>query len=166
MVLKACEGCILHVRANGFSSKYLKIANVFIFGSFPVLNAFPSKYPTFLCLKIMKCPIFPFSESGEYVRFRGISRKNAYFQVIVLFETQIIEYWNEDLEDSESKYFQALSSLYLTAFANTINEPVELETDSKISLFQFLSIRIVKFSFICNESERQCIRSVFTSQTQ
>ena len=82
------------------------------------------------------------------------------------FETQIIEYWNEDLEDSESKYFQALSNLYLTAFANAINEPVELEADSKISLFQFLSIRVVKFSFICNQSERQCIRSVFTSQTQ
>ena len=80
------------------------------------------------------------------------------------FETQIIEYWNEDLEDSDSKYFQALSNLYLTAFANTINEPVKLEADSKISLFQFLSIRVVKFSFVCNQSEQQCIRYVFTSQ--
>ena len=74
------------------------------------------------------------------------------------FEIQIIEYWNEDLEDSESKYFLALSNLYLTAFANIINEPIELEADSKISLFQFLSIRVVKFSFICNQSEQQCIR--------
>ena len=81
------------------------------------------------------------------------------------FDTQIIEYWNEDLEDSDSKYFQALSNLYLTAFANVINEPVEIAADSKLSFIQFLSIRVVKFSFICNQSEQQCIRSVLTSQT-
>ena len=72
------------------------------------------------------------------------------------FETLIIEYWNDDLEYSNSKYFLALSNLYLTAFANAINEPVT--PNEPVSSFRFLSIRVVKFSFICDQSDYQCIR--------
>ena len=72
------------------------------------------------------------------------------------FETLIIEYWNDDLEDSNSSYFLALSNLYLTAFANAINEPVA--PNEPVSSFRFLSIRVVKFSFICDQSDYQCIR--------
>ena len=70
-------------------------------------------------------------------------------EVIVGFEIEIYEEWNDDLEDPQSDAFTDLAEIYIKGFLEALQDINEVNGTSKI---QFATVRIVAFVLMPEET--------------